>query len=598
MAELAIPAIALGALYICSNKDKDTKLNNGEKRENFSNLSQDITAYPSMKVLEPPINYPKLAPINPVANVKTYPNSNAATDKYFNQNLYEKHANNVPSGSMQVKSLTGNQVNRGDFKHNNMVPFFGARVKGKGADNDVAESMLDNMQGGGSQYVKKEEQAPLFKPQDNIHWSSGAPNMSEFYQSRVNPAMNMANVKPWEEQRVGPGLGKGYSAEGSNGFNSGMEQRNSWLPKTVDELRVATNPKETFSLASHQGPALAPVKNIGIEGRIEKNLPDTFYLNNPDRWLTTTGLEKGETQRAEQENRDTNRMSTSCSYMGDAGGHDGDYVMSKHSDPKRPQLPPNPASNAYAPQNNSATETDFGAKSYDILPNNRNTTDTGFMGYLGGTVSAVVAPIMDILRPTRKENVIGNLRPTGDAGSLVPANYVSNPADRAPTTIKETTEQGNGHLYLTGQNEGGYLSNEQQPIYNQRDTTNCMVMGGSGGVANNVGDKSYYAAYQQTANPSKTDLLKTHNNQGGTQIFNQRDNIHIDKIDNDRNNNRQFAPSGMSQIIPSANTYGTVNAPQYNQSQSNVSQGNDRMSADILDAFKNNPYTHSLHSAV
>ena len=134
MAELAIPAVALGALYICSNKDGDKK--KSSKKENFSNLNQDLTAYPSMKPLDPPINFPKLAPINPVANVKAYPNANSATDKYFDQNLYEKRADNLPSESFHIKSLTGEQVNRTDFKHNNMVPFFGARVRGRGADAD------------------------------------------------------------------------------------------------------------------------------------------------------------------------------------------------------------------------------------------------------------------------------------------------------------------------------------------------------------------------------------------------------------------------------------------------------------------------------
>ena len=42
MAELAIPAVALGALYICSNKDKKET---SSKKESFSNLNQDLTAY-------------------------------------------------------------------------------------------------------------------------------------------------------------------------------------------------------------------------------------------------------------------------------------------------------------------------------------------------------------------------------------------------------------------------------------------------------------------------------------------------------------------------------------------------------------------------
>ena len=53
---------------------------------------------------------------------------------------------------------------------------------------------------------------------------------------------------------------------------------------------------------------MSSVVNRGIEGKVEKHLPDTFYINNPDRWLTTTGLEKGETQRLEQKAADRQVM--------------------------------------------------------------------------------------------------------------------------------------------------------------------------------------------------------------------------------------------------------------------------------------------------
>ena len=44
--------------------------------------------------------------------------------------------------------------------------------------------------------------------------------------------------------------------------------------------------------------------------------------------------------------------------------------------------------------------------------------------------------------------------------------------------------------------------------------------------------------------------------------------------------------------IPSADTYGKINMPQYY----NECQGCDRIEPDILDAFKKNPYTQSLSS--
>ena len=44
-----------------------------------------------------------------------------------------------------------------------------------------------------------------------------------------------------------------------SGFNSGLESREQWIAKTVDELRVKTNPKQTFEgrflPPSHERPA-------------------------------------------------------------------------------------------------------------------------------------------------------------------------------------------------------------------------------------------------------------------------------------------------------------------------------------------------------
>ena len=177
-----------------------------------------------------------------------------------------------------------------------MVPFNGGKVKGYTYNADIAESQLDNMIGSGSTNIKKIEQAPLFKPEDNISWAYGTPNNSDFYQSRQNPVNRNNNVKPFETVMVGPGLNKGYGVSGSGGYNSGMESRDKWLPPTVDELRVETNPKLEYELVNHEGPANSYIKTAATTstmGRVEKQRPDTYFINSQDRWLTTTGAEKG-----------------------------------------------------------------------------------------------------------------------------------------------------------------------------------------------------------------------------------------------------------------------------------------------------------------
>ena len=106
----------------------------------------------------------------------------------------------------------------------------------------------------------------------------GNQNSNDFYQSRVNASMKMNNVNPWAEDQVAPGMNQGFSNEGSQlGFNAGMEAREVWGPKTVDELRVANNPKMTYSLSGHEGPALNPIQERGNVGKtIKKTLSPTI----------------------------------------------------------------------------------------------------------------------------------------------------------------------------------------------------------------------------------------------------------------------------------------------------------------------------------
>lgn len=237
--ELALPFIALSGLYVISNQNNDksekkTKTLKKMQPENFTNMGKPSNYIPNTDI--PPQNYPVTNNKQLSDTVGLYPNPNTSTDKYFDQNYYEKQENagvkvgNVPQ---QIFSLSGNYLDSTSFKHNNMVPFNGGKIKGYTYDMNISESVLDNMVGTGTQMIKKVEQAPLFKPEANMNWAYGAPNNSDFYQSRVNPGSRNNNVKPFETENVGPGLNNGFSTSGSGGFNSGMEARDKWLPKTV-----------------------------------------------------------------------------------------------------------------------------------------------------------------------------------------------------------------------------------------------------------------------------------------------------------------------------------------------------------------------------
>jgi hypothetical protein len=80
-----------------------------------------------------------------------------------------------------------------------------------------------------------------------MNWATGMPVETDFIQSRINPSLRYNMEKPCENVHVAPGLNKGYTTEGSNGYNSGMKARSIWKPKTVDELRVDTDPKVSYT---------------------------------------------------------------------------------------------------------------------------------------------------------------------------------------------------------------------------------------------------------------------------------------------------------------------------------------------------------------
>ena len=600
--ELAIPLVALGGMYVISNQKKP--------KENFNNMgiktnlqektpeSRFSNYLPNTNV--PPQNYPIMNNKELIDNVEEYPNPNVATDKYFNQNMYEqKERAGVPvSNNMQeFYSLTGDYMSTKMFKHNNMVPFNGGKPKGQIYNNNNAETILDNYVGSGSQVIKKIEQAPLFKPQENVQWTYGMPDMSDFYQSRQNPVNRNNMVKPFESIRVGPGLDKGYSADGSNGFNSGMEVRDKWLPKTVDELRISTNPKQEYDLNGLQGPAQSVIKNVGIEGKVEKYRPDTFFINTQDRWLTTTGVEKAGQLVPNFVVKPSTRNETTTYQHGTPNStiKTASYAPTRHEETKRIQLEGfnigHSCATGSAPLQHEASDKTH--NSHTNYENNRsvNKQPQPFGSGFSGAIGAVISPIMDILKPSRKEEYSCNMRIYGNMVGQVPENYVLTPGDITNTTIKETTlYQPNGYINSQKDN-AGYLVNEQNPIANQRDSVNHESFMG---MSSNHGNRQYDAVYRQTNNQVKEKSIVGRTNQGNAKHFNSQMNVTMSKLDSDRENNRLWAPHSILNAGPSMQTHGKANMPQYYDN----CQGCERIAPDILKAFKENPYTHSLSSAV
>lgn len=588
--ELVIPLIALGGLFIVSNQSKKSESFKNNESGYLPNTDVPDHNYPvSSYILNEPSNFtnPESDLTTKLSTVNRYDGGQSYTDKYFNPNSIPTPATSANT----YYSLTGSTVDNSYFRHNNMVPFFGSHLPNQPNVNS-GESVLDNYTGAGSQIFQKREVAPLFAPGENVQYANGTPNNSDFYQSRVNPSLKMANVKPFEEIKVGPGLGLGYTAEGSGGYNSGLMQRDQWTDKTVDELRVANKQKASgLVMLGHEGPANSFIKSMGQMGQMEKNRVDTTFEMGPERYMTTTGLQKGQMLHAMPIDRYVTRPETATDYTGVAGygvssqTADGEYMPSKHID-----LGAVPFTPAYASGKGGAMEADYGIKTKTAYPNNRTSNQNdGYFGVFSGSMGAVIAPLLDILRPSRKENTVGTLRPYQNAKAPVMSSYLYNPNDKPNTTIRETTENSKFHLNVNANQRGGaYETNPQQPQRLQRDsTTDVYYAGNSSAGANSRQPRPYDAEYRQRNNDIKSSTIDGRMVPGNMSLMNGDINMYAKNKDPYLTNTRAVMPS-MPYEAPSAQSMGKLQGtsnPLYQTIQL------DRNSSDIMSSLKSNPYT-------
>jgi hypothetical protein len=133
----------------------------------------------------------------------------------------------------------------------------------------------------------------------------------------------------------------------------------------------------------------------------------------------------------------------------------------------------------------------------------------------------------------------------------------------------------------------------QTPIHNNRETTNTDYTG----VATNgqYGEMQVDAAYRQTNNDKLEQVQVAYTPQGNMQIYNQQMNVTTARSDVERENNRLWVPQAttVSQMSASKDMVGKMTArQQYDENRI----GCERIQPDILDAFRSNPYSFSLHS--
>jgi|TARA_B110000967_G_C18892037_1_gene568070 hypothetical protein len=540
MTEVAVVALLGGCAYLISNQKK----NSVENFEDQNNVKKN-------KIINDNLLQTSM---NPTSNVTL-------------RNTMDKYVDNTKNLTNQKESF------KSEYTHNNMVPFYNNNSYGYDNESYANDSRLDTYTGMGSQSFSKQETSTLFKPSDNMQNVYGNQNENDFLQSRVNESNRHANAKPWTEIREGPG---------ELGFNSSVQYRDETRPKTVDELRATNNPKSVYEL-NYKAPAYKPNQS-GKLGKIVKKTPDTYHVNEGMGGMGPAYGYDQPTQQPEQMMTHENRDTTSVMYYGARGGDEKlSYNKPQNEESKKIQLPANPFTNLSSQNVYPTSDYNYGKNGFNILENNRSSKNENYFGNIKSEiVSNVVSPIANGLKYTKRNNLVHNPNPIGNVGGTNKKPIVYNPYEEAPVTNREMMSESINHLNVQNQTSNGYITSNPYVNTTQRQSTNQSYMGNAAG-ANNM--KSYEAQYNQR-NIQKP--FENRTSVGNMSLFNGSVNASI-------NGHEQSNERGNALYAPSNDTPNSQFLGQMTKQNQSYETKNE-LDSQLLKAFKENPYTHSLTS--
>lgn len=204
------------------------------------------------------------------------------------------YASNVLDGPVKSE-LAGTEFSAADFRHNNMQPFFGGKLTSARTDADTG-ALLERFTGapGVGNSLSKSEVPSLFAPEErteatNVYGNQVATTEIHDRFGELNSVNRVKNNElPFEQVRVGPGVGQGYTSTGAGGFGHNEDRQHVMgYYKTVNELRPGNRPKDVFEGRANAG--AVPGGSRGLLGQVSKNLPDTAFNIEDFGMVPTTG---------------------------------------------------------------------------------------------------------------------------------------------------------------------------------------------------------------------------------------------------------------------------------------------------------------------
>jgi hypothetical protein len=467
--------------------------------------------------------------------------------------------------------LTGEYVKKDNFKHNNMEPFFKSCSYGQSyKDNDVNEQKLGTFTGSDKYYKSKSSMpaneaspTPLFKPEETKTTTWGQSNSLDRQEQYYNQSMYRNNELPFKKTYVGSGLNKGYTSKPSGGFHDPASQ-NMVRPKTVDELRPLNNPKLSYEGRVKPGSGTAQRGKVGQVGKYKAS---KFYLNSADRYFTTVGSNEREQLRPQHIIKQTDR-----------GKKNYEMGPAKFQTDRESKRGLTRKSSKITFKTDSIRNVD-GQNFWDVKEDFSNYGKNG------------------INLPANERDVTATRGSVRNINTVFKKQVCFNPNDILPTTLKETMihDERLGQAQRLAGDIGGYITAPKYAKTTRKETTHSDYTSNPG-IDQLGGGRGYLTAPTDLRYTNKENISvgraptqeKNKLSVGGDKI-----NMKVDKLDGDRIVTRE---------PQTTKVFNSIEQPQF---CGQTSEGNkvsdapllaERINPQLLNAFKENPYTQSLSS--
>jgi len=384
------------------------------------------------------------------------------------------------ANNMVQSSLSGEVMNMDEFKHGNMQPFLRKGV----TQNNIENFGLNKNMGYSTDvnFKKKEVQKSAFF--DTVsNFNDNMIDRTRFLRARASVGKLQNNVTPIDPIRVGPGLNKGYSSQGTGGFHQ-ADTVSYVRPRTKEELRPDSDQRSSIYTLP-----LKPINNTeqrGYFAPIEKNRADRSFYQTEDNWFKGQSVIKKDRERPIETVKDeseSKRIPTHINYYGSIKSQEEQATI----------------------------QNDYGKNSIIVYDTERNLTQKETpVANFSSVIKAMVAPITDAIKFSLKEYLIDNPRINGNAAPQLPEKGTLYDPDNhiMKTTIKETTIHEGNNGNLSGPDE------TYSALYDTARTTTkeTTIHEGNGGVLSGI-DETYSALYDTAKTTTKETTI--HEGNGG-----------------------------------------------------------------------------------